>query len=343
MNEKNERLVLDVAYQPQVKTGFDTQRIMLTVIIALLPAVIVSVIQYGYYPLCVIGVSAASCVFFEWIYRLLMKKNCTVGDLSAVVTGMLLAMVLPAGIPLWVPVIGAFFAIVVVKQLYGGIGKNFLNPALAGRAFLLASYAMLMGKWVTPKSLSGVVDTVTMATPLSYLYGGKALPEYFGKLELFLGNRPGCIGELSTLAILIGAAILLFFKVIDWRIPVSTVGTVAVLTLIFGKSGYGNFDWMVYNLLTGGLMFGAVFMATDYATSPVSAKGRLLYGFGIGALTVLIRYFGGYPEGISYAILIMNLCSWAIDKAFHRHQFGVTRAELKAEKAAAKAAKGAAK
>ena len=334
MNEKNERLILDVAYQPQVRTELDTKRIMLTVIVALLPALVVSVIRYGAYPLAVAAVSTASAVFFEWAYRALMKKSRTVDDLSAAVTGLLLAMVMPAGIPLWVPVIGDLFAIVVVKQLYGGIGKNFLNPALAGRAFLLASYAMLMGVWTTPKTLAGAVDTVTMATPLSYLYGGKALPEYFSRLNLFLGNRPGCIGELSTLAILIGAAILLAFKIIDWRIPVSTVGTVAVLTLIFGKDGYGNFDWMVYNLLTGGLLFGAVFMATDYATGPVTRKGRVLYGFGIGALTVLIRYFGGYPEGISYAILIMNLCSWAIDKAFHRRQFGVTAEDIKAEKAA---------
>ncbi len=338
MSEKKERIILDVAYQPQVRTNRDTKSLMLTVIIALIPAVIAAVYQFGMYSLAVVAVSVASCVFFEWGYRKLMKKSCSIGDLSAVVTGMLLALVLPAGVPLYVPVVGSLFAIVVVKQLYGGIGKNFLNPALAGRAFLLACYALVMGNWIVPNGLSAQVDATTMATPLSYLYGDSALPEYFSKLNLFLGNRPGCLGEVSVLAILIGAVILFAGKVIDWRIPVSTIGTVAVLTLIFGKEGYGRVDWMVYNLLSGGLMLGAFFMATDYSTSPVTANGRLLYGFGIGAITVLIRYKGGYPEGVSYAILIMNLCSWAIDKAFHRHQFGVTKEDIAAEKAASKGA-----
>lgn len=338
MSEKKERLILDVAYQPQVRTNRDTRSLMLTVIIALLPSVIAAVYQFGMYSLAVVAVSVASCVFFEWGYRKLMKKSCSIGDLSAVVTGMLLALVLPAGVPLYLPVVGSLFAIIVVKQLYGGIGKNFLNPALAGRAFLLACYALAMGIWITPKGLSAQVDATTMATPLSYLYGGTELPEYYSKLNLFLGNRPGCLGEISILAVLIGAVILFAGKVIDWRIPVSTIGTVAVLTLIFGKEGYGNFDWMLYNLLSGGLMFGAFFMATDYSTSPVTQNGRLLFGVGVGALTVLIRYKGGYPEGVSYAILIMNLCSWAIDKAFRRRQFGATKEDIAAEKAAAKGA-----
>lgn len=343
MSEKKERIVLDVAYQPQVRAKTDTKSIMLDVIIALLPAVVVAVIQFGIYPLAVIASSIVSCVFFEWLYRKLMKKECTIGDLSAVVTGLLLALVLPPSAPWWLPVIGAAFAIVVVKQLYGGIGKNFLNPALAGRAFLLASYALLMGIWNTPKSLAGSVDAVTMATPLSYLYSGAAMPEYYSFTNLLLGSRAGCIGELSSLAIIVGGVYLLIRKVISWRIPVSTLGTVAVLTLIFGHEGYGNVNWMVYNLLSGGLLLGAVFMATDYATSPVTLNGQLLYGFGIGVLTVLIRYFGGFPEGISYAILIMNLCAWAIDKGFRRHQFGVSKEDIAAEKAAKKAAKGAAK
>lgn len=343
MSENKERIVLDVAYQPQVRAKTDTKRIMLDVIIGLLPAVVVAVIQFGWYPLVVIASSIASCVFFEWLYRKLMKKDCTIGDLSAVVTGLLLALVLPPSAPWWLPVIGAAFAIVVVKQLYGGIGKNFLNPALAGRAFLLASYALLMGIWNVPRSLSGSVDAVTMATPLSYLYSGAAMPEYYGYGNLLIGSRAGCIGELSSLAIIVGGLYLIIRKVISWRIPVSTLGTVAVLTLIFGHEGYGNFDWMVYNLLAGGLLLGAFFMATDYATSPVTLNGQLLYGCGIGALTVLIRYFGGFPEGISYAILIMNLCAWAIDKGFRRHQFGVSKEDIAAEKAAKKAAKEAAK
>lgn len=344
MSEKKERIVLDVAYQPQVRTDTDTRRLMLDVIIALLPAVLAAVWQFGLHPLVVIASSVISAVFFEWLYRKLMKKDNTIGDLSACVTGLLLALTLPTGAPWWMPVIGSLFAIVVVKQLYGGIGKNFLNPALAGRAFLLASYAAVMGRYAVPVDLRGfMADAVTMATPLSYMKGGEVLPAYFTYKSMFLGVMPGCIGELSTLALLIGGAYLLIRKVISWRIPVAFIGTVALLTLLFGKSGYANVDWMLCNLLSGGLMLGAIFMATDYATSPVTLNGQLLYGFGCGALTVLIRYFGGFPEGVSYAILIMNLCAWAIDKAFHRHQFGVSREDLAAERAAKKAAKEAAK
>ncbi len=342
MSEKKERIVLDVAYQPQVRTGTDTRRIMLDVMIALLPAVAVSVWQFGVYPLAVIAVSMASAVFFEWGYRKLMKKTNTVGDLSACVTGLLLALTLPPTAPLWLPPIGTFFAIVVVKQLYGGIGKNFLNPALAARAFLLASYALLMGQYAVPSSLAGI-DGVSSATPLSYLYDAGAFPAYIDLKGLFLGTIPGSIGEISALALLIGFAYLLIRKVISWRIPTAFVGTVAVLTLIFGGSGFGRVEWMLANVLSGGLMLGAIFMATDYATSPVTLNGQLLFGAGCGALTVLIRYFGGFPEGVSYAILIMNLCSWAIDKLFHRHQFGVTKEDIEAEKAARKAAKEAAK
>lgn len=342
MSEKKERIVLDVAYQPQVRTNTDTKRIMLDVIIALIPAVIVAVWQFGAWPLVVIASSIISCVVFEWGYRKLMKKSCTIGDLSAVVTGLLLALVLPPSTPWWVPVVGAFFAIVVVKQLYGGIGKNFLNPALAGRAFLLASYAALMGVWSVPNALKGSIDAVTMATPLAELYSG-AMPEYYSMGALLIGKIPGCIGEISTIALLIGGIYLMVRKVISWRIPVSVLGSVAVLTMVFGFEGYSNVDWMFYNLLSGGLVLGAFFMATDYATSPVTLKGQILYGVGIGALTVLIRYFGGYPEGVTYAILIMNLCSWAIDKAFRRHPFGTSREDIAAEKAAKKAAKEAAK
>ena len=343
MIEKKDRIVLDVAYQPQVRTDTDTKRIMLDVLIALAPALAAAVIQFGFQPLLVVLVSAGSAVFFEWAYRKLLGKSNSIGDLSAAVTGVLLAFTLPVGIPVWVPVIGSLFAIVVVKQLYGGIGKNFLNPALAGRAFLLASYAVLMGKWLAPSSLAPYVDGVTMATPLSYMYAGTPLPAYYSIGGMFLGVTPGCIGELSTLALLIGGAYLLIRKVISWRIPVAFIGTVAIVTLLCGHEGYSNGEWMLYNLLSGGLMLGAIFMATDYATSPVTLNGQLLYGAGCGLLTVLIRYFGGFPEGVSYAILIMNLCSWAIDKAFHRHQFGVSKEDIAAEKAAKKAAKGAAK
>ncbi len=341
-NQK-ERIVFDVAYQPQVRTSVDTSRLMQRVILALLPAVAVSVWQFGWRSLLLIGVSVASAVFFEWAYRRLLKKSATIGDCSAALTGLLLAMTMPSTAPLWLPVIGTFFGIVVVKQIYGGIGKNFLNPALAARAFLLASYAMALGQFAVPHSLSGAVDGVSMATPLSYLYAGEAMPGYFGLSSMVLGMRPGALGEVSALALLIGGLYLIIRKVISWRIPVSFIGTVALLTLIFGHEGYSRVDFMLYNLCSGGLLLAAIFMATDYATSPVTLKGQLLYGFGCGAITVLIRWFGGYPEGVTYAILLMNLCSWAIDKAFHRHQFGVSKEDIAAEKAAKKAAKEAAK
>ena len=341
-NQK-ERIVFDVAYQPQVRTNVDTGRLMGRVILALLPAVAVSVWQFGLQSLLLIGVSVASAVFFEWAYRKLLKKSSTIHDCSAAVTGLLLAMTMPPTAPLWLPVIGTFFGIVVVKQLYGGIGKNFLNPALAARAFLLASYAMALGQFAIPHSLQGVVDGVSAATPLSYLYSGEPMPAYYTLRSMILGMRPGALGEISALALLIGGVYLVATKVISWRIPVSFIGTVALLTLIFGHEGYSNLDFMLLNLCTGGLFLSAIFMATDYATSPVTLNGQLLYGFGCGVITVLIRYFGGYPEGVTYAILLMNLCTWAIDKAFHRHQFGVSKEDIAAAKAAKKAAKEAAK
>ena len=342
MSDKNERIVLDVAYQPQVRTATDTRRLMLDVIIALLPAVVVAAIQFGLHAMVVILSSVAAAVFWEWLYRKIFKKEASIGDLSAVVTGLLLALTLPPTAPWWLPVIGTLFGITIVKQLYGGIGKNFLNPALAGRAFLLSSYAILMSNWGVPSALKGVVDGTTMATPLASLYSW-SMPAYFNYKTMFLGMIPGSIGEISTLALLIGGLYLIFRKVISWRIPVAYIGTVAVVTFLFAGRGFGHFEWMMYNLLSGGLFLGAFFMATDYATSPVTLNGQLLYGCGCGLLTVMIRYFGGFPEGVSYAILIMNLCTWAIDKAFHRHQFGVSKEDIAAEKAAKKAAKEAAK
>ena len=338
-----EKKLFKVTSNPIVRTPRDTGRIMLDVIIALVPALGVGAYMFGLNVAVLLAVNVAACVFFEWGYRKLLKKNTSVGDLSAVVTGMLLTCVMPSSAPWWVGLIGSFFAIVVVKQLYGGIGKNFLNPALAGRAFLTAAYAAYMTNWAVPGAMRGVVDGTSMATPLSFMHAGEALPEYYNFLNMFLGGIPGSIGEISTLAILIGAAYLLIRKVITWRIPAAFIGTVAVLTLIFGCEGYGRVDWMLYNLLSGGLMLGAFFMATDYSTSPVNLKGQLLYGVGCGAITVLIRYFGSYPEGVSYAILIMNCCTWTIDKAMRPRQFGVSKEDVKAKKAAAKEAKKKAK
>ena len=332
MSDMNGRIVLDVAYQPQVRTKTDTMRLMLDVIISLMPALIVGVLQFGLRPLMLVLMGVASAVFWEWGYRRLFKKEASIGDLSAVVTGLLLALTLPPSAPLWIPIVGTLFGIVVVKQLYGGIGKNFLNPALAGRAFLLSSYSIIMANWSIPNALSGTVDGVTMATPLAGLYG-EGIPAYFTVKSMFMGYIPGSIGEISAFAVLLGAAYLIWRKVISWRIPAAFVGTVALLTLIFGREGFGNGQWMLYNLFSGSLLFGAVFMATDYTTSPVTLNGQLLYGAGCGVLLVLIRYFGGFPEGTTYAILIMNLCTWAIDKAFHRSQFGVTKGDIMMAKA----------
>ena len=344
MNEKKERIILDVAYQPQVRTTRSTQRLMLDVLIALIPAAAVGIYQFGTHALLVMATSVTSAVFFEWLYRKLTKKTASIDDLSAVVTGLLLALTMPANCPAWIPVVGTFFAIVVVKQLYGGIGKNFLNPALAGRAFLLASYSTaLSGTYLVPRGLKNAVDAVTMATPLSALYGEGSMSGLYTAKSMFLGNMPGALGEISTLALLLGGAYLLCRKVITWHIPVSFIGTVFVLSLLFGKGDMGKGAYAVYAVLSGGLMLASIFMATDYATSPVTLKGQLVYGVGCGILTVLIRKFGSYPEGVTYAILIMNLCSWAIDKGFHRHQFGVSKEDIEAEKAAKKAAKEAAK
>ena len=337
-------LTLDAGYQPQVRAKRDTRAIMLDVIIALLPALAVGVWQFGFAALLPVLTSVAACVFFEWLYRKLLHKPSSIGDLSAVVTGLLLSLTLPAGCPWWLPVIGALFAIVIVKQLYGGIGKNFLNPALAGRAFLFASYATAMTMFTVPNSMKNVVDGVTMATPLSAMKAGTALPEYYSYVDMFLGKMPGSLGEISALALLIGGVYLICRKVITWHIPVAFIGTVAVVSLIFGGGeNYGHVDWMLCNLLSGGLMLGAIFMATDYSTSPVTLPGRLIYGAGCGLLTVIIRRFGGYPEGVSFAILIMNCCAWFIDQLTQPIRFGVSREDIKKQKAAAKAAKKEAK
>ena len=338
MSEKQERIIFDVAYQPQVRTNMDTRRIMINVMIALLPAFGVSIWQFGWKAVLLVIASMSSAVFWEWLYRKLLKKPSSIGDCSAALTGLLLAMTLPASAPWWLPVIGTFFAIVIVKQLYGGIGKNFLNPALAARAFLIASYSLKMTSWSVPNSLAAQVDGVTMATPMSYLYSGQPMPVYLSMKNMFFGMMPGCIGEISVLALLIGAAYLMIRKIITWRIPVSFIGTVCLLNLIFGHAGYTNFEWMMYNLLSGALFLGAFFMATDYATTPVTPGGHILFGVGCGIVTVLIRYFGSYPEGVSYAILIMNLCAWAMDKAFRRYQFGVSKEDIAAMKAAKKEA-----
>ena len=340
---KNLKLI--ATSNPHIRGSETTRSIMLDVIIAMCPALIWAIIYFGVEALLLTAVSVAGSVFFEWAYRKIMNKPQSVGDLSAVVTGMLLAFVCPATTPLWMVLIGDFFAIVVVKQLFGGIGKNFLNPALAGRAALLASYAGTMTSWLPAGTKAAIgggmpVDVVSAATPLAYLKTGNmdGLKEIASVGDMFLGKIGGSMGEISALMLLIGGVYLLWRKVINWQTPVAYIATVAVLTLLFPKAGSGV-EYMLYSIFGGGLFLGAFFMATDYATSPVTLPGQLLYGVGCGALTVLIRYFGSYPEGVSYGILIMNLCTWAIDKAFRRHQFGVSKEDIAAEKAAKKAAK----
>ena len=321
----NEERKLIVSSSPHIRTPRDTRAIMMDVLIALAPALVIGVIVFGFNALLVTAISVASCELFEYGYRKLMKKPGGIGDLSAAVTGVLMAFCMPPTAPWWLPIIGAFFAIVLVKQLFGGIGKNFLNPALAGRAFMLASYAVLMTTWA-PSKLQQGVDLATYATPLASLSSGTLASD--SVVNMFLGNIGGCIGEVSALALLLGGAYLVYRKVISLRIPVMYIGTVAVLTLIFSR-GNNNLTWMLQNLFGGGLMLGAIFMATDYCTSPVTPNGQIIFGVGCGLLTVLIRYFGSYPEGVSYAILIMNLTVWMIDKATAPRRFGVMKKSKK--------------
>ncbi len=342
---------LSIAPSPHTSSPVGTRNLMLDVLIALIPALGIGVYFFGPRVITLCLVSVLGCEFFEWIYRKLMKKSNTAGDLSAVVTGVLLAFCLPATIPYWTVLIGDLFAMVVAKQFYGGLGKNFINPALAGRAFLF-SYPVLMTTWVKPGSqfwvgLGSTADAVTSATPLAALHKGilpqaavstGLLEKAYTLKDMFIGNVGGCIGEVSALMLLLGGAYLVVRGVIRLRIPVSFIGTVAVLTFLFPK-GNPRVDWMLYNILAGGVMLGAIFMATDYTTSPVTPKGEIIYGIGCGALTVFIRYFGAYVEGVSYAILIMNVCVWLIDKYSSPSRFGVTAEMKKAAKLKAKAAK----
>ena len=297
---------LTVASSPHIRGNFRTRRIMLDVVLALLPALIVGICVLGIRALLVTVVCIAAANACEWLYSLLTKTRQTVVDGSAMVTGMLLSMTLPASVPLWLAAIGSAFAIIVVKLLCGGLGQNIFNPALAARAFMLLIYPVGMTRYFAIG-----VDGVTAATPLHHMVM-PALPEE-SLLDMFLGNCPGSIGEISALALLLGGAYLVYRKVISIRIPAAYLGTVAVLTLIFSKTG-SPVSWMLYSLLSGGVMLGAIFMATDYVTSPVTKRGQILYGIGCGVLTVLFRYYGLFPEGVTYAILLMNLCVWVIDR-----------------------------
>jgi len=319
---------LTISSSPHVHSPVTTKTIMRDVLIALAPALIGSVVFFGPRALLVTLVSVAAAVFFEWLWCRLMKQDDKTYDLSAVVTGVLLAFVCPPTIPYWMIILGDLFAIVLVKMLFGGIGKNFVNPALAGRAFMF-SWPVAMSTWVkvgfeNAAGLFNTADIVTAATPLAYMHQGQ-LPDV-SVADAFFGNVGGCIGETSALLLLVGFLYLLWRKVLTVRIPLTYIGTVAVLTFLF-PMGHGRVEWMAYQLFTGGLMLGAIFMATDYVTSPVTKLGQVVYGIGCGALTVMIRYFGGYNEGVSYAILIMNCCVVLLDRIGRPTKFGAPKKE----------------
>ena len=319
---------------PHIRTKVGAGHIMGEVIIALLPALGFAIYNFGPRALVNTLVSMLGCCAFEWAYRALLKKSNTVFDFSAALTGMLIAFVCPVTIPYWILLAGDFFAIVIVKQLFGGVGKNFLNPALAARAFML-SWAGEMSTWVAPRTqtaLFGAVDAVTYPTPMALLHENnlEGLRQMYDLPEMLVGLIGGSMGEVSALLLLLGGLFLIVRKVITWYIPVSYIGTVAALTFLFPR-GNDPATWMLYNLLGGGLMLGAFFMATDYVTSPVSHKGQLLFGVGCGLITVFIRYFGAYSEGVCYAILVMNLTVWIIDKNIRPARFGESKSAKKKE------------
>ena len=324
----NQHLV--VSAPPHINGSEVTSTLMLDVLIALTPALLAAIYLFGWRALAVTLVSVFSCLFFEGLYCRMMKRESSLFDLSAVVTGVLLAFNLPVAIPLWMPVFGAFMAIVVVKMLFGGLGMNIINPALVGRAFLANSWTADMIAWtrpvLNPAHWSTMADAVSGATPLGLLKLDTALPDSFGSREqlrnLLLGIQPGCLGETCSLLLLVGGLYLIARKVITWHIPVAYLGTVAVLCVLLPSVGVSAPLTAAYNLLGGGLMLGAFFMATDYVTSPLSNSGRLFYGVCCGLLTVFIRRFGPNAEGVSFSIMIMNLTVWFIDKLFVPRRFG---------------------
>ena len=320
---------LTISSSPHAHSPVTTQTIMRDVLIALIPAMLGSIYFFGFRSLLVTLVSAAACVFFEWGFCKVRKLHCKTYDLSAVVTGVLLAFVCPVTIPYWTIILGDFFAIVLVKMLFGGLGKNIVNPALAGRAFLF-SWPVLMSNWVkvgfsNAAGLLSTADAVTAATPLAVMHQQKMLPEE-SILDMFLGNIGGCIGETSALLLIVGFIYLLYRKVITARIPLAYIGTVAILAFLFPQ-GNDRIAWMAAQVFGGGLMLGAIFMATDYVTSPLTKLGQIVYGIGCGVITILIRYFGGYSEGVTYAILCMNACAVLLDKIGRPVKFGAPKKE----------------
>lgn len=318
--------LLTVSPSPHARRKMTTTSVMKDVLIALLPTTVWGIYIYGLRAALVVLLAVVSSVLFEAGTQLLLKRKVTVSDCSAAVTGLLLGLNLSPSVPLYVPVVGSAFAIILVKQLFGGIGKNIMNPALAARVFLMLAWTESMSGF--PVAYDRAFDAVASATPMASLKAG-VLPEGITVLDLFLGKTGGCIGELSALMILIGGIYLICRRVIRWHIPVAMIGTVALLTFIFPLGDAVTLaeraTFMAASVCGGGLMLGAVFMATDYVTSPVTNVGRLIYGAGCGALVVFIRYFGGYNEGVSFAILIMNALVWYLDMATKPRVFGKSR------------------
>jgi len=320
---------LTISSSPHVHAPVTTQTIMRDVLIALAPALVGSVFFFGLRALMVTLVSVAACVFFEWAWGRLMKRPCKVYDMSAIVTGVLLAYVCPVTVPYWCIILGDFFAIIIVKQLFGGIGRNIVNPALAARAFMF-SWPVIMNTWVAPGFSNGAglfstADAVTAATPLAAMHQGQLPADSL--LDMFIGNVGGSLGETSALLLLIGGVYLLIRKVINPRIPVAFLGTVTVFALLLPQ-GHDPLYWCAAQLCTGGVMLGAIFMATDYVTSPVTKLGQVIFGIGCGLITMVIRYFGGYNEGVSYAILIMNCCVVLLDRIGRPKKFGTPKKEV---------------
>jgi electron transport complex protein RnfD len=313
-----------VTATPHIHTADRVSKTMCKVIIALSPAALIGVYFFGLPALLILLVSIVSAVLFEACYQLIAGKPITITDGSAVVTGLLLAMTLPPGVPLWLPVIGTFIAIVVVKQIFGGLGQNFLNPALVARTVLAISFAGQMDGLLAPLSCWLTPDAITSATPLALINSNGHIPTTFDYLTALFGNTGGTIGETSAILLLLGGLFLLVTKTITWHIPISFILTTFVITFFINPEGM-SINNATYQLLLGGLILGAFFMATDYPTSPMTIRGKLLFGFGCGLLTVLIRLYSGFPEGVAYAILIMNLAVPLIDKFIRPRVYGTKK------------------
>jgi electron transport complex protein RnfD len=325
-----------ISVSPHIKSKLSTTKIMWAVNLALAPAAVSGAFYFGLHGIFTLILSIATCVLSEYAYEKMLKMKVTINDGSAFLTGLLLAMNLPPSVPFYIPVVGGFVAIVITKQLFGGLGFNLFNPALMARAFLMVSFPKILTTWNEPVRSFVSMDAVTTATPLNILKleGYEQLIAQFGSqmdlyMSLLIGNRSGCIGETAAIALIIGGLFLLATRIISWHTPVAFLGTAALMAWIFGGKGAFFAGDPILHLLSGGIMLGAFFMATDYVTSPMSPKGKLVFGIGCGFLTILIRLKGGYPEGVMFSILIMNCFSPLIDRAFQPKIFGALPAKGK--------------